>query len=219
MPRRISALRIGRNGRTITVVVEGAESFPLAKTTAAGLEIGQTLDPGEIDRLRRKSVLDDAYTRCLGLLARRPRSRAEIERYLRGRKLAEAEASEVLTRLTERGWVDDRKFARAWVENRQEFRPRSGRALRMELRRFGIPEDDAREALEGMRDDKAALEAARKKAPRLIRSAGKSPEGSREFQKKMTAFLASRGFDYDLSRETARTIWGEFSRSEKNEKE
>jgi regulatory protein len=213
MPRRISALRVGRDGRKITVVLDGGESYPLSAKTAAALTPGQILEPGELARLKMQSTLDDAYARCLGLLGRRPRSRAEFERYLRGRKLYAGEIALVLDRLTEQGWIDDRKFAREWVDNRQEFRPRSARALGMELRRMGVSDDDARDALEGTQDDKAARTAAQKKAPRLLRSSGMSPDASREFQRKMTAFLASRGFDYDLARETARCVWEENSRS------
>jgi regulatory protein len=210
MPSRISALRISRNGRLVTVELDGAETFPLIKTVAAGLHTGQMLEPSQVDRLKRESRLDDSYSRCLGLLARRPRSRAEIERYLTGRKLSEAEKSELTARLAERGWIDDRAFARLWVENRQEFRPRSSRALRMELRRFGIPEEDSREALQGIDEGSAALSAARKKAPRIRRAVGEDPDARFDFQKKMIAYLASRGFDYDLSRETARLVWAEF---------
>lgn len=219
MPRRISALRTGGKGRTATVELDGAESIKLEKTAAAGLLPGQMLDPEEIDRLQRESRLEDAYARCLGLLARRPRSRAEIERYLHGRKLPDAETGLVLARLSERGWIDDRKFARAWVENRQEFRPRSVRALQLELRRFGIPEDDAREALGEIQEGDAALSAARKKAPRIIRATAAHPQARREFQQKMTAFLASRGFNFELARETARSVWDEVSRTEAGEME
>ncbi len=213
MPRRITAVRVGRDGRKITVVLEGGESFPLTAKAAAAFSPGQMLEAGELERLQRQSALDDSYARCLGLLARRPRSRAEFERYLRGRKLDEAAIALVLDKLAGQGWIDDRKFAREWVENRQAFRPRSVRALRMELRRKGIPDEDAHEALEGLPEDAAALAAARRKAPRLLRAAGKKPDAGREFQQKMTAFLASRGFDYDLARETARNVWEEQSRS------
>jgi regulatory protein len=213
MPRRINALRVGRDGRKITVVLDDGETYPLSAKTAAALSPGQILEPGELERLKQQSALDDAYTRCLGLLGRRPRSRAEFERYLRGRKLDPADIALVLEKLTGQGWIDDRKFAREWVENRQAFRPRSVRALRMELRRMGVPDEDARGALEGLPEDTAALAAAQKKAPRLLRAAGKKPEAGREFQQKMTAFLASRGFDYGLARETARSVWEEHSRS------
>lgn len=209
MPRMISALRMSRNGRTVTVEFDGSEILRLQPAAAAGLQPGQALAPAEVDRLRRESRLQDSYSRCLGLLARRPRSRAEIDRYLRGRKLADAEREAVLARLADREWIDDGKFARQWVENRQEFRPRSIRALRSELRRFGVPEDDIREALQEVDEAAAALSAARKKAPHLRRTAGTGPDARSVFQRKMTAHLASRGFNYDLSRETTRTVWTE----------
>jgi regulatory protein len=217
MPKLITALRPGRYGRTVTVVLDGEESFPVSKITAAALQPGQALEAGEIEGLKRASPLDDSYGRCLALIARRPRSRAELERYLRGRKLAEAQAALVLARLAASGWIDDRKFAREWVDNRLAFRPRSALALRMELRRKGVADDDTGEALAGIQDDAAALAAARKKAPRLLRASAGLPDAEREFQRKMTAFLASRGFDYGLARETARTVWGECSPAEEAE--
>ena len=216
MARRISALRVGRGGRTVKVELDGTESVPLTKAVAAGLRVGRQLDGPEIEKLARESRVEDSYARCLGLLARRPRSRAELERYLDGRKLAGEDRDAVLARLAERGWVDDRAFARQWIENRQEFRPRSGRALRMELQRFGVPEGQIREALEGMDDTAAARAAARKKAPRLLRAAGKDPQARIVFERKMTAYLASRGFDYVLSRETARSVWAESSGGDEN---
>jgi regulatory protein len=219
MPRRISALRIGRDGRRVMVEFDGTESVPLTKAAAAGLHVGQTFAPPEIERLQHESRLQDAYARCLGLVARRPRSRAEIERYLRGRDLADAEREEVIARLTEREWINDREFARVWVENRQEFRPRSERALRMELRRFGVPEEETREALQGMDEGLSALSAARKKAARLLRSVGENPDARLAFQKKMTAYLASRGFNYELSRETARSVWAELSAEDEGGKQ
>jgi regulatory protein len=212
MPRRITALRKNPDGRTVNVELDGAEAFGLWKNAAAGLQPGRTLEPDEIDRLKSESRLEDAYARCLGLMARRPRSRTEIERYLRGRKMADAEASAVLARLVDRGWIDDRGFARTWVENRQAFRPRSARMLLSELRKFGIPEEEARAAVEGMEEGKAALDAARKKAPRLERAVAGQPRARLEFLRKMAAHLASRGFDFELSRETARSVWEELSR-------
>jgi regulatory protein len=213
MPKRIASLRAALHGQTVNVELEGGESFALEPSAAAGLSPGQLLEPEAVERLKRESRLEDAYARCLRLLARRPRSRAEIERYLLRRALPDPEAGSVLDRLVERGWIDDRKFARAWVENRQEFRPRSVRALQSELRRLGVPDGDSHEALETVAEGDAALSAARKKAARLLRHAAGLPRPRFEFERKMTAFLASRGFDFELSRETARSVWEESSRT------
>jgi regulatory protein len=219
MPGKILALRLQRNGRKVTVEMEGAGSFLLAEPVAAGLHPGQILPSEEIDRLIRADRLEAMFRRCVALTARRPRSRAELERYIRGRKMGEEESGEVMRLLGERGLVDDQDFARQWVDNRQAFRPRSRRALRVELRKRGVSEQDAQEALDGVREGAAALSAAQGKAARLAKSVRESLHPRLEFEKKMTAFLASRGFDFDLSRETARTIWREFAATAERERE
>jgi regulatory protein len=207
MATKISALRPARNGRSVRVILDSGADFSLPPDAAADLDVGAALDADALDRLERAGRAAEAYSRCLGLLARRPRARTELERYLRGRGLAADEADGVLQRLAAHGWVDDAKFAREWVENRQTFRPRSALALRMELRRFGVSADEAGAALAGLNETDAALAAARKRAPRLLRAAAQDPQAQRVFQEKMTAYLASRGFAYDLARETARSIW------------
>jgi len=219
MPGIIAALRLQRSGRKVTVEMVGAESFSLSLPLADGLHPGQALESGAIEELIGRERLEAAYQRCLALIARRPRSRTELERYLRARKTGGQEAQAVLGRLVERGLLDDREFARQWVENRQAFRPRSRRALHSELRRMGVAEPEAREALGTVREDDAALAAARKKAARLMESVRGNPKPRQAFENKLTAFLASRGFDFDLSRETARTVWGEANHPGERESE
>jgi regulatory protein len=192
------------------VVLDGAESFSLHTPLTAGLQRGQVLEPQEIHRLQKEDLLEGAYQRCLGLIARRPRSQSELLQYLRRRKSTAGIAEVVVRRLAERGLANDLEAARTWVENRQAFHPRSKRALRMELRKMGIADAEAGEVLEGVRDEEAALEAARRKAARMIGRTGKGGQVRLEFTRKMTAFLASRGFNFDLARETAGSVWKEY---------
>ncbi len=215
----IAALRLQRNGRKVTVEMVGAELFSLSLPLADGLHPGQTLEESAIEVLIGRERLETVYRRCLALIARRPRSLAELQRYLRARKTEDEAAQEVLRRLAERGLLDDRDFARQWVENRQAFRPRSRRALQAELRRLGVADPDARDALSGVRENDAALAAARKKAARLYASIRGDPKPRQTFENKLTAFLASRGFDFDLSRETARAVWRDLADPEEREGE
>jgi regulatory protein len=215
MAEKITALRIRRDGRKVTVRLGEGRSLVIATILAAPLRVGQPLEEREIEELRRADRLEDAQARCLALIARRPRSRAELERYLRRRKLEEASADEVIRRLARRGLVDDGEFARAWVENRQALHPRSRRALRAELRRLGVAEEETQAALDGLPEREAALAAARRKAVAVNgrRTRHASPPADRQsrlaFEQKLIAHLAMRGFDYDLSRETARQVWEE----------
>ena len=57
-------------------------------------------------------------------------------------------AARVLDRFEEVGLVDDAEFARSLVRSRQASRGLAGRALRQELRRSGVDDETAAEALD-----------------------------------------------------------------------
>ena len=73
--------------------------------------------------------------------------------------------SRLLDRFEEVGLVDDAAFARAWVEQRQPGRGLARRALAQELRRKGVDDEVAREALDELDPDDEE-EAARRPGPR-----------------------------------------------------
>ena len=80
-------------------------------------------------------------------------------------EFAEDVIEDTLSRLERAGLVGDDQFARAWVENRNTFRPRGKRALTMEFRQKGISEDVIRATLAESADEQTlALEAGRKYA-------------------------------------------------------
>jgi len=100
--------------------------------------------------------------------------------------------------------VNDEAFARAWVENRSEFRPRSKSALKMELRRKGLDDEIIQSVLvEGVDEESLALQAARKYVRRL---AGLERSG---FRVKLSGFLARRGFSYSTIAPVVSQVWQE----------
>src|SRR4030095_9734331 len=94
-------------------------------------------------------------------------------------------------------------FAKAWVENRGTFRPRGRRMLAMELRQKGLGDESVKSALESVDDEALAFEAARKRAVRY-----KDLEWN-EFRKKLSEFLARRGFPYSVIAPVVTHIWNE----------
>jgi regulatory protein len=78
-------------------------------------------------------------------------------------------AERLLDRFEEVGLVDDAAFARLWVESRQAGKGLAPRALAQELRRKGIADEVAREALSVV-DDDAQRDAARALVRRKLRS-------------------------------------------------
>jgi regulatory protein len=136
-------------------------------------------------------------------LSYRARSEAEIRQNLRKHEIPEDMIEHTLERLRSVGLANDSGFARAWVENRSTFRPRSRRLMAMELRQKGIDEESTSEALESIDDEALAYEAARKRAPRF------SNLEWNEYRKKLSEFLARRGFPYSVIAPVIIRIWNE----------
>ncbi len=85
---------------------------------------------------------------CLQQLSFAPRTRAELGVTLAKRDIPDEVAEEVLSRFTEVGLIDDALFSQMWVTSRHRGRGLASRALQHELRRKGVDDDVAREALD-----------------------------------------------------------------------
>ncbi|MDO5710781.1 MAG: regulatory protein RecX [Micrococcales bacterium] len=76
-----------------------------------------------------------------------PRSRAQLQEKLRVRGCPDEAAVVVLDRFTELGLIDDRAYAQMLVSSRRQTKGLARRALAHELRRKGIADEHARDAL------------------------------------------------------------------------
>ncbi|MGY4646094.1 regulatory protein RecX [Cellulomonas sp. URHB0016] len=84
---------------------------------------------------------------ALRLLTASPRSRSQLADAMARRDVPEDVAARVLDRFTDVGLVDDADYARTLVRTRQTERGLSRRAIALELRRRGIADDVAVDAL------------------------------------------------------------------------
>jgi regulatory protein len=99
-------------------------------------DLGPAADP---ESVARKILLDQ--------LTGRARSRSDLAAALARRNVPDDVATRLLDRFEEVGLVDDAAFAHEWVTQRQEGRGLARRALAQELRRRGIDDEVAAEAL------------------------------------------------------------------------
>ena len=112
-----------------------------------------------------------ARTILLDQLTGRARSRKELSDKLASRGVPDEVATRLLDRFEEVGLVDDEAFARAWVAGRgaQGGKGLATRALAQELRRKGVPDEVARDALAEV-DPAEEEQAARALVRRKLRS-------------------------------------------------
>lgn len=89
-----------------------------------------------------KKQINDVFNKSLFFLKFRPRSEKEVRdnllKYIKKNNLQEEMIEEVIINLRKLQFVDDLAFARYWVEQRQAFRPKGERVIRLELKQKGI---------------------------------------------------------------------------------
>ena len=204
MSGKITALKYQKkNPERVSVYLDGKFALGLPAIVAARLSPGQFLSDADIEALAEDGAVESFYNQALNFLSYRPRSQAEVMTYLLRRGATESQAEAIVNRLLRAGLLDDEAFAQFWIENREQFRPRSPRALRYELRNKGLGNETIERALASVDVWASAYRAASKKAGQLQHLDHST------FQRKLVDYLARRGFDYEAARETARRYWVE----------
>jgi regulatory protein len=200
--KTITAIEAQKNNpRRVNVYLDNEFAFGLSKIVAAWLKVGQKVDETRIEKLQADEAREQAYQQAMLFLSYRARSEAEIRKNLEKHDLPPTVIEETVQRLREERLVDDSQFAQDWVANRSEFRPRSKRALTIELKRKGLGESAITSATAAVDESALAYAAAEKRVRRL--------EGLEwnEFRKKLGEFLARRGFAYDVIAPTVKRLW------------
>jgi regulatory protein len=202
--RKITAIEAQKNNpKRVNLHLDGEFAFGLDRFVAAWLTVGQSLDEEKIARLQAEDSQEKAYRQAMLFLGIRARSETEVRKNLEKHEIPSAVVEQTIERLREERLLNDGQFAQAWVANRSEFRPRSRRALTVELKQKGLAEADIRSATEAVDEESLAYAAAQKRVRRL--------DGLEwpEFRKKLSEFLARRGFGYDVIMPTVKRLWAE----------
>lgn len=209
MEHRITALTLQkRNHQRVNVYLDGEFAFGLARIVAAWLQVGQVISDEKIAQLRVEDERETAFQSALRLIQLRPRSENEIRQRLLQHKEKDDVIEYVIERLKQSGLLNDNAFAKGWIENRAELRPRSRRALAYELSQRRVERSVIETNLAEIDDDEMAYRAAQKKARKL-----KDVDWN-DFRSKLYRYLAQRGFNYAASQQAISRVWQEMHDAE-----
>ena len=182
-------------------------SLDVAQVIDLRLKVGTELTEMQLQQLKQASEFGKVYQYALEWVLARPRSRKETIDYLKQRQIKRrqlnfqrqkdekpplAEISDetrlrVFDLLCEKGYVDDEKFAKFFVENRNLKQGISKKKLSLELRKKGVAEETIQRVLsKTSRDDMNELR-------KIIQKKSK-----RYDKVKLTGYLVRQGFDYEM---------------------
>jgi regulatory protein len=190
-----------RNKERANIFIDGEYAFSLAVITAVRLKTGQELTPADINRLNAEDLMEKAKQSAFQYISFRPRSTQEVRQNLVKKEYPEVVIDQVMNRLIELNLLNDREFARFWIEQRETFKPRSQRALRQELYQKGLSREIIDEAVADVDELAAARKAAEKKAYRWTYLPRET------FFSKMSGFLQRRGFNYAITKTVTEELW------------
>ncbi len=196
-----------RDPKRSNVFLDGEFAFGIStdRVLERGLVPKDELTEERVAELIALDTTDRAIASGMDLLSYRPRSIKEIRDRLAQKGYAEPAVEAAVERLIGWGYLNDGDFARRWVENRVEHRPRGTRLLAQELRHKGIDRDLIGETLEEADIDElaAALQAGERKAQSYAKL---EPAIAK---RRLSGFLARRGFNGGVVRQATEQLLGE----------
>ena len=196
-----------KNPNRANIFVNGKYRFSLDifQLTDLGVKIGEIFDEKEIKNLEQQSEFGKLYALALNYCLMRPHSEREIRDYLmkktlskklRNKKTGEfyeksgvskLSVEQVLARLKEKKYIDDEKFARFWLENRNQRKGSSLKKLRAELLQKGVS---------GVIIEQVFAETSRNDSEEIRKIIDKKAKRYPD-QQKLVAYLARQGFSFD----------------------
>ncbi len=190
------------------VFVDGKFRFGLdaGALVKSRLKIGQKISEKEIEKLIFENETNKLVEKALHFLSFRPRSESEVRKRLKSKTLHSSffihhSPDEVIDTVFQRvkrlGYINDEEFTKWWVEQRQTHSPRGARLIKSELYQKGISQEIMDKVLP--EDEEGEIERALKAAKKKLRAYDLK---SRESRQKMSQYLARRGFDWEVIKET-----------------
>ena len=152
---------------------------------------------------------DPCYLAALRILKYRFNSEAELRRKLRAKQFEKEAIDAAIVRLHNEKWLDDQRFAGAFVRTKANRRHGSRRILR-ELQQAGVSNEEAAQAVVENIDPEREASALRtlcaKRAGVLIRKHGADYLSTGEGRNKLAGYLLKQGYDAALVYDAVKEI-------------
>ena len=212
-----------KNENRVNVFVNDKYSFSLdiAQLVDFKIKKGQAITEVELEKFKNASEFGKLYQRTLEWVLVRPRSTREVKDYLFKKSIQPIKSKDtetkktilkkptvdraqftdqIINRLGEKGYLDDERFAKYYVENRFVKKGISKKRLGLELAKKGIAKEIIDQVLDIRNDEEEIKKIIAKKSKRYDAD-------------KMISYLTRQGFHFETVRNLVQDFYGTDSQS------
>lgn len=207
-----------KNENRVNVYVNGKYAFSLdiAQLVDFKIKKGQVVSAAELEKFKNASEFGKLYQRTLEWVLTRPHSIRETRDYLFKKSIQPQKSKDpetqktilkkpaidraqftdqIISRLIEKGYLDDERFAKYYVENRFVKKGISKKRLSLELSQKGVDKEIIDEVLDLRNDEEEIKKIIAKKSNRYD-------------EDKMITYLTRQGFHFETVRNLVRDFYG-----------
>jgi len=198
---------VKKGNKDVTIHFDDAKFLILAIEVflKSGLKKGDEISEDRFSFLIEQNKLFHIKQRAFRLLGRRQHSTSELRRKLWNKDYEQKLIDQVIEDLKKNGYLDDEAFIRAFVAEKSKIKIWSTKRLKSELIKRGISHKQIDMILNEQPKETEfdnALKLANKKYEQLLKRISEP----KELRNKLSAYLFSKGFDYDLIKEVCENI-------------
>ncbi|MCD8158882.1 MAG: RecX family transcriptional regulator [Clostridiales bacterium] len=202
------------NEKRFSVYIDGKFSFGVSDIDLLyyKLKTGDELSESKYNEIINNNTYIKARDTALRFLGYRMRSWREIDDRLKRGEFPEDIRERVIAFLEEYGYIDDRAFAKAYIDEKRRLKGYGGIRLKQELYQKGISREIIDELSDELSEDN--IETIKKAIDKKLK--GNTVSDRKELQR-LYGYLMRKGFSYEQSKEALEEYtketedeWGEW---------
>ncbi|MCD6120682.1 MAG: RecX family transcriptional regulator [Spirochaetales bacterium] len=191
----IALKKRGSAGKFYEVLLSDGSSLFLLKDIIikAGIFKDEEISRDTLQKVQKESRVLEAERRALNLLSHSMHSHASLRLKLLSRGFQEEAVNAALIRVKELGYMDDAKYAEAWVSERIERNPEGRLLMLSKLIKKGISRALAESTIERLYSREREIKGASKVLAKIT-------QGKELNREELYSKLYRKGFSYDIIR-------------------
>ena len=199
---------VRKDEKNVVIFFDNDEKLILSEDVffQSGLRKGDEISEDRFSFFVEQNIIYHIKQRALSFLSRRFHSERELLIKLKGKSYDERLIKIVLSDLKKKGFIEDKIFALHFVEEKLNKKKWGKNKIKAALLSKGVQSSIIDEILSDISDNQSEFDLALELASKKLSQLKKRDADTKKYQQKLTAFLVSRGFDFDTCREVCKKV-------------